>query len=258
MKFHSIRKIFLIFVFITIYLDKSFAQEGVQLSVYGMGGVGVIAPQNHYDNSFYELDYKLKMTFGGIASVGYGFDDMFSVHALVGYQKIQNGYKGEFRPGLGAPPQSHQKDIQLDYLQIGVIGKMATSFKDSYVYDTRAQLIVGAGFLMGILMNADLKYTANGELVPYPSKLIPYADPNYQYEPNNDPKSFFTGWNLQFVLQVGTDIFLSDKFALTPLIQGQASILDINAKNYRKHDGYKASRTLYGGLNLGFTYYLNR
>lgn len=249
---------FIVLVFITISILPAQSQEGWQINLSGNGGVGFVAPQNHYGNDYYELDYQLKPSFGAHAYLGYGWNDNISTQLILGYQSFAQGYKGDFRPGLGAPPQFHTKNIDLDYAQVGALVKFATSFKDAYVYDSKVQLIVSTGFIYGHLLKAAVEYIANDVKMPYPSKLIPYTDPNYPYTPVSQSKDLYRPWTLNFVLNAGTDIFLTEQFALTALIHGQASILDINAKDYRKHDGYKASRVLTGGLQLGLTYYINR
>lgn len=251
-------KLILTFFFAFTFSNCSIAQEGFQISIGGSGGVGVVAPQNHYDNPYYELDYKLKLSYGAHGKVGYGFNELFATNILVGYQQFQNGYKGNFDPGLGAPSQSHQKDVKLSYLQLGVLAKITSSFNDDYVYDKKAQLVVSTGFVFSKLLSADVKYVANDKEIAYPSKLIPYSDLNYPYQPISDDKKLFTPWNLKFLLNLGVDVFITESLALNASIQGQASILDINSKSYRVHDEYKASRILYGGLQLEMTYYFNR
>lgn len=235
-----------------------YAQEGLQISAGGFGGLGIVAPQNHFDNPYYELDYKYKLSYGGQANVGYGFSDLFALVLSVGYQQVNQGYSGEFSPGMGAPRQVHEKNVRLNYTNIGLLAKFTASFQDAYVYDTKAQFFAMGGFLLNRLIGADLNYIANGVSMPYPSKLIPYPAAGYPYDPVTDAQSLFSDWGLSFVVHLGADIFLSEKFAITPAIQGQAAILDINNKNYRKHDNYKVSRTLFGGLNIGVTYYLSR
>lgn len=249
----------LVFILIfQLFATSIHAQEGIHLSAQGIGGLSLVSPQNHYDNSFYELDYKYKMGFGGQFNIGYGFDPHFALVLATGFQSYHQEYKGDFSPGLGAPPQSHMKDIKLNYLNIGLLAKYSNTFQDAYVYDVKAQLVIKGGLMMSKLIGAEVTYNANGVDIPYPSKLIPYTAIDYPYAPVTEDKDLFTDWTLSFVLNLGTDIFLSPKIAISPSIQTQISLLDINNKNYRKHDAYKASRTIFGGLNLGFTYYLNR
>ncbi|MCO5229789.1 MAG: hypothetical protein M9958_01405 [Chitinophagales bacterium] len=235
-----------------------FAQEGWQLSVQGSGGIGVISPQNHFSNPYYELDYKFKIGYLGQLNFGYGFNNQVALIGLAGYQKVNQDYKGDFSPGLGAPPQSHQKQVGLSFINFGVLAKYTTNFQDAYVYGNKAQLVVSGGLVMSKLVAAKLNYIANGELMPYPSKLIPYTDPEYPYSPQSDAKKLFSDWWCSFVLNVGGDIFISSKLAFSPSFQGQVSLTDVNNKDYRKHSAYKASRIFYGGLNLGLTYYINR
>ncbi|MCO5233166.1 MAG: hypothetical protein M9888_05465 [Chitinophagales bacterium] len=235
-----------------------FAQNGWQLSGQGSGGIGVISPQNNFGNTFYELEYKFKLGYLGQFNFGYGVTDQIAVIGIVGYQNIQQDYKGNFSPGLGAPPQSHIKEVGLSHLNMGVLVKYVTSFQDAYVYGTKAQLVVSGGLVINKLVQAKMTYIANGVQMPYPSKLIPYTDPEYPYSPQSDAKNLFSGWSGSFVLNIGGDIFITNKLAFSPSFQGQVSLTDVNHKDYRKHEGYKASRVFYGGLNLGLTYYFNR
>ena len=263
MKFINFR--YLAFVVITqLFITNLQAQEGLQISANGIVGLGLISPQNHYDNSQYELEYKYKICYGGQVNVGYGFNSNLAVGLTTGYQTFHQQYKGDFRPGYNAGDQSHLKDINLDYINLGVTAKYTTSFKDDYVYDTKAQLVVMAGFTANKLINAKVSYVANGKDMSYPSKLPPYDFPDkdpkveYPYAPVTNDKDLYTKWALSFVLNVGTDIFITPQLAISPSAQVQISLLDINNKNYRVHDAYKASRTLFGGLNLGITYYISR
>lgn len=251
-----------VFVLILIVVQSSgvkiFAREGFQVSAGALGGLGVVAPQNHYDNAYYELDYKYRLSYGGQVNIGYGFSNLFALVLSGGYQQFNQKYSGEFSPGLGAPPQMHEKNVKLSYANMGLLAKFTASFQDAYVYDTKAQYFAMGGFLLSRLIGADVNYTANGVAMPYPSKLIPYSAVGYPYSPVTDSRSLFSDWGLSFVVQLGADIFISEKFAISPAIYGQAAILDINNRNYRKHDNYKASRTLFGGLNVGVTYYISR
>ena len=257
MKFLQLRDIVFIIVF-QLFVSTLHALEGMQISAHGIGGIGLVSPQNHYDNSFYELDYKYKIGIGGQFNVGYGFTHRVSAILATGFQNYHQQYTGEFSPGLGAPNQSHLKDINLGYLNIGLLAKYATTFQDAYVYGSKAQLVLMGGIMASNLISAKVSYKANGEEVAYPSKLIPYTSEEYPYEPFTKGKDLYTKWALSFVLNIGADVFLSDKIAISPSIQTQISLLDINNKNYRVHETYKASRTIFGGLNLGITYYINR
>jgi hypothetical protein len=259
MKFIDLRYISFIVIF-NLFIPNLHAQDGLQISVSGLGGIGLVSPQNHYDNPFYELDYKYKLGYGAQVNVGYGLSSNIAIVFTSGYQTYHQQYKGNFSPGYGSPDQSHLKDINLDYINLGLMAKYTTSFKDDYVFDTKAQLVVMGGLIASKLINADVSYLANGEEISYPSKIPPYNFPGveYPYTPITNDKELFTKWALSFVLNIGTDIFITPKLALSPSIQGQIAILDINNKNYRNHENYKSSRLLFGGLNLGLTYYFSR
>lgn len=250
--------ILVVVIFLQSLFFNLYAQEGLQLSGNVMTGIGMVSPQNHFDNPYYELDYKYKIGYGANVKLGYGFTDIISLIFTGGYHHFSQKYVGEFRPGFGAPPQNHEKNVKLDYIDMGLLAKFATSFQGAYVYDVKAQLVVSTGFLVRKLVGADVKYVANDVEVGYPQLLYPYTNPVYPYTPVTDDKNLFTKWSLAYIINVGADIFLTDKLAFTPAIEGQIAILDINSKNYRHHNEYKASRTLFGGLSVGLTYYINR
>jgi len=234
------------------------AQEGFQVMAGGAAGISYIAPQNHYDNDFYELDYKTTLGYNGGLAFGYGFSDLISVIAEGSYAQFHQKYAGSFSPGYGAGKLEHSKDLKLSYYNLGFYAKFATSFKDDYVYDTKLQGYAMAGFQMSKLGNAKQEYILNGAKIEYPTKIIPYPAEGYPYAPVSDPKVLFTPWAVSFVANIGVDWFVTEKLAISPAIRGQISLSDINSKNYRVHDPYKASRTIFAGLYLGITYYINR
>lgn len=243
---------------LTLSIQNIWAQSGFQISLNGTGGIGYVAPQNHYGNSHYHLKFKTKFNYGANLYAGYNFNDMVALLVNVSYLETKAAYKGDFRPGLGAPPQSHSKDISLKYLSFGPLVKISNSFQDSYVYGTGVKFFLITGLEISKLLDANLNYLANDEKVAYPTKLIPYTDLNYLYTAVSDSKDLFKDWGLFFVLSAGMDVFISDQFAFSPALYGKLSVLDINHKNFSKHEGYKVSRNYFGGLSLGFTYYINR
>ena len=256
------RNVYLLYSFIVLFFINSTsetkAQEGFQLRLSSAAGLSYMAPQNHYDNDHYHLSYKNKLSYSVDAELGYGFNKMGALLVGVSFQKAQNGYKGEFNPGLGVLTQVHEKDISLNYIGVGVLARISNSFSDAYVYDNKVQFFLTTGFLANVLLSASTDYYSNDIKVGYPSKLIPYTDTDYVYQPVSNPIQLYTNFNLMFVLEAGMDVFISDKFAFTPSIIGRASVLDINQKDYRKHDDYKASRVYFGGIKLGFGYYFSR
>ena len=245
-------------MFVGILYQYGFAQEGLQISINGQGGFGYIAAQNHYGNDHFRLKYKNKFSYGANFNVGYGFNSQVSLLLTGGYQKFEQGYRGEFDPGLGSGHQSHQKDISLDLLNIGLLTKFVLTMQDAYVYDSKMSFFTTVGFTINKLLKAQLEYQVNNADVAYPAKLPPYTDPNYKYSPVSNAKDLYNNIGLSFVANVGFDFFVSEKLALSPSVQGQISVIDINKKEYRQHEGYRASRVLLAGLNVGLTYYLSR
>ncbi len=245
-------------LFISLPCVYAFSQNGLQFYVGAKGGIGYVAPQNHYDNNHYHLNYNTRFNYGANVQIGHGFNEMSGLLADVSYYKVNVSYKGEFDPGFGAGHQSHNKDITLDYISYGLLAKVAASFQDSYVYDTKIQFYLKTGIALNQLLKAKVNYIANGNKVLYPTKLIPYEQDDYPYQPVENSKSLFQNMGLVLILEGGIEAFITDKLAFTSALSGQLTVLDINHKDFRKHKNYKASRAYFGGLSIGLVLYLNR
>ena len=236
------------------------AQKGFQIHGGGTAGISFIAAQNDYDNSFYELDYANTLGYSGGLTLGYGFRrSIVGVAAEFSTSGIRQQYKGKFSPGLGFTGKGeHEKNVSLQYYNVGFYTRLAISFKDNFVYDTRVQGHVLTGFQLSMLGSADVEYKLDGNIEPYPSKLRPYVDDNYPYQPVEDDKKLFRKMSMTYVLQVGIDVFITDKLALSPAIRGHVAVWDINNKDYNLHEGKKSSRYYLGGLYLGAAYFFGR
>lgn len=237
----------------------SFAQSGWNIQAGGGGGVSVIAAQNDFGNDFYELDYKTSLGYTANIGAGYNFKRNIGLFLEGGITNVNQDYKGKFSPGLGFVGKGeHTKDVSLMYYNIGIHSKFTISFVDDYVYDSKLQGFAMVGFQANMLGKASLTYMLDGNEEPYPSKIRPYVDENYPYSPVTNDKDLFTKATMSFSMQLGLDWFIADKIALSPSIIGQASLFDINNKNFRNETNYKKSRYFFGGLHLGIGYYFNR
>lgn len=246
--------------FTLLVFEMAWSQKGVQLHLGGTGGFSFLAAQNTYGNNFYELDYKNTFGYGAGATIGYGFKgSIASIQAEVGFTSIRQDYKGRFRPGLGFTGNGeHDKNVALQYYHIGFYTRLATAFKDDFVYETKVQGHVLTGIQMAFLSNANVEYYLDGNLEPYPSKIRPYQDENYPYAPVKDDKDLFRRFAMTYVLQVGLDLFITDKLAVSPAIRGHVAIWDINKGEYSLHEQYKASRFMLGGMYVGMAYFFGR
>lgn len=252
--------IYSLFLLILLLLAKNVhAQRGLMIQTGAAGGLSFIAAQNHYDNSNYQLNYQNTPGFSGSFGVGYGFRPDLGIMVEAGYQRIRQDYTNQFSPGLGFQgPGVHNKAMDLSYYQLGLYGRFSMSFVDDYVYDAKLQGYIAAGFQLGWLGQAKMDYVLDGNVEPYPSKIRPYVDEDYPYAPVANDKDLFTPLAIAFALHVGLDWFIVDKLAISPSLRANASLTDINAKAYRKHEDYKASRYFFGGFFLGVSYYFNR
>lgn len=243
-----------------LFSEMASAQKGLQLHLGGTGGLTFIAAQNTYDNNFYELDYKNTLGYSTGVTVGYGFKrSIASFQAEGGITSIRQNYTGAFRPGLGFTGKGeHEKKVDLQYYHIGFYTRLATAFKDDFVYDTKVQGHILTGIQMAFLGNANVDYYLDGNLEPYPSKIRPYQDESYPYTPVENDKDLFRTFAMTYVLQIGLDLFITDKLAVSPAIRGHVSMWDINKKEYSNHEQYKTSRFFIGGMYLGVAYFFGR
>jgi hypothetical protein len=238
------------------------AQRGFNFQAGAMGGLSFISPQNHYDNPTFELDYVNSIGFSGQAAIGYGFKRSFGLMAEVGYQQINQKYDGQFSPGFDLPNnQKHNKEVNLSYITTSFLVRYTPNLADDYVLDTKVQMHLVSGLQIGLLSGAKAEYTVDGNKVDFPVNFNPFVNTDFAYEGypiETDAKAYFTKTNLSFVLQFGMDWFITEKLSLSPALRGHVSLLDINNKDYRIHDTYKASRVFYGGLYIGMCYFFSR
>lgn len=252
--------IFSTFLFLVAF--SASAQRGFNFQAGAMGGLSFISPQNHYDNPTFELDYENSIGYSGQAAIGYGFKKSFGLMAEVGYQQINQKYSGQFSPGFTLPNnQQHKKEVNLSYITTSFLVRYTPNLADDYVLDNKVQMHFITGFQIGLLSGAKASYSVDGNKVDFPVNFNPFVNTDFAYEGypiQTDAKAYFTKINLSYVLQVGMDWFITDKLALSPGIRGHVSLMDVNNKDYRIHDTYKASRVFYGGLYLGMSYFFSR
>lgn len=106
------------------------AQKGFQIHGGGTAGISLIAAQNDYDNSFYELDYANTLGYSGGLTLGYGFKrSIVGVATEFSTTGIRQQYKGKFSPGLGFTGKGeHEKNVSLQYYNVGFYTRLALSF----------------------------------------------------------------------------------------------------------------------------------
>lgn len=255
----------LLFLLGLLMTVPTFAQRGLNLQGGVMGGLSFISPQNHYDNPTFELDYVNTLGYNGSFSVGYGFRrSPLGLQAEVAYTAINQNYKGTFSPGYNLPNnQVHEKEVKLNYISTTIFMRYAPKLGGTYVIDKKVQLHVLLGIQLSVLAAAKGAYSINGTVKKFPEEFNfnPFVNPDYAYQnyaPVTKETDYYSRINSSLVLQAGIDWFVSDKFCISPAIRGQVSFNDINAKPYRIHDDYKASRAFLGGLYIGVGYFFSR
>ena len=140
-----------------------------------------------------------------------------------------------------------KREIQLNYMEIPVMLRLATPGKHFAIH-----LMAGPQF--GFLMSAKQKnITVNGTDV---NSLGSY----YKDFQTKDIKDRYNKNDLLGVVDLGFDIFLSEKVLLDVGFRFHGSFKDINNSNWKILNpdvDYYASRNAYGGINIGLTWAMN-
>jgi hypothetical protein len=245
------------------------AQKGFYLGFAGNATSSLILNQNTYGVKWniqgirnFELAYKATAGYGGAFKFGYNFKDQLGLEWLAGYQDMGMRYEDTTPNNV-----IHRKSIDLDYITIGMAFRYTSIFKKNrYKQEQKVRLAIVAGPLIGILVNAELLYSLEAELIDivlddkdlaYPTEFSLVNEAFYTAEAEND-RDYFSPVEAGLQLQVGIDIYPRPWFYISPVVTGYIGLTDLNAKAYRNHSGYGASRHANVGLNLSMGFYINQ
>ena len=172
-------------------------------------------------------------------SIGHNFVKVWGIKAEISMNSMDQKYNNTV--------DNTKREIHLKYLEIPVMLRLATPGKHFAIH-----LMAGPQF--GFLMGADqTNITVNGADV---NSLGSY----YKDFQTKDIKERYNKNDMLGVVDLGFDIFLSEKFLLNVGFRVHGSLKDINNSDWKiisQDVDYYSSRNLYGGVNIGFTWALN-
>lgn len=257
----------LLLAFLLMIQLPAAGQEGFYLGFSGNFNASMLLNQNTYGvkwnvpgNRKFELAYKGTAGYGGGLKFGYNFRDQFGLEWQTGYQAMGMRYED-------TDPNDviHRKAIDIDYVTIGMAFRYTSIFaRNRYKQEQKVRLAVVVGPQIGILTRAGLSYTLDAEpldlffddgSVDYPNQFTLYNEAYYDVNIDDD-KDFFSNVDAGLLVQVGVDIYPKPWFYISPVVSGYLGFTDINASDFRDHEGYGSTRNAYFGVNLSMGFYI--
>jgi hypothetical protein len=237
------------------WASLSNAQYGMMVGARMAVGASYYTPQNNYGLFNRELDYKFNPGYNAGMRFGFGINKF---HALLGefnYNKQGQQYHDQFSTGRNKPKETIDKDIDLNYMGGAIMYRFSPLTKNQKTKkykDIKGRLYLMGGVGINKLLSADVVYFRN-EVVDnaYPTNAT------YGYAGVTEDKDLFMPIDVNLLAEVGGEIFVNKtkNFAIEPAFRMQFGLNDQNAKAFRIHDAYNASRNLFFGLQVGFIYF---
>jgi hypothetical protein len=232
-------------VFIGVLLALNTYKLAAQQMMYIGGGATGTLPfvvnQNDFGAHVLELNYKYNFSYAFNGAMGFNFHDNMGLHFEGGYAKMGQVYEDKFSNAYY--PGTHTKEIKLNYSHYLVAFRYNT-----YAYKN-IQFEAMIGPQLGILHKSSLKYTVNGNQVPYPLQNAPGFSANYPVQ--NDASKFFNKMEVGGFLQAGVNILPIESIILNVGLRAYYSLTDLNKSEYRNHTEYGASHNFYAGIHVG-------
>ncbi len=230
------RIIYLLFIFITISSVNLFGQRGTTIGIDGSYNSTWIFWPNAYgitqfDNTkmkYYTPSYGYEYSL----SIGQNFVDVLGIKAEIGYSTQNQKYDNT--------STNSTKDIQLKYLQVPVMIRLCTK---------------GDHFLLHFMFGPQFGFLSSAEQANV--KMNDLA-----YEPGiKTITERYNKMDMQGIVDLGCDVYLTDRLLLDLGIRLHGSLKDINKSDWQFTNNnsfdYHASKNVYGGINIGLTYALH-
>lgn len=259
----------------------SVAQEGFYLGVTGNVGASMVTNQNDYGVLWnvpgkrdFELAYRGTIGYGGGLKFGYNFAPQFGMELHLGYQDRGMRYRD-----TDVNDVTHRRTTDADYVYFALPFRYTSILKrNRFKQFQRVRLAIVAGPQIGILAGGGLEYTleTDGDFplvpnstfddetvnFPFPSSSLvegfpPYYEAFYTNQPESD-RDLYSTVDFGLMFMIGVDIYATEWFYISPGITGYLGVTDINAKAYRDHSGYSASRHAAIGFGLSVGFYLSQ
>lgn len=244
------KKILFIIVLL-ISVNGVSAQEGWYMSFNAQANASYIMNQNSYGAP--ELNYETTIGGGGNIAAGVNFNPELGLQLNGGITKGGQKYKDEFKLG---PKQfeRNERDIDLTYLTVGLLFRYSPILpRQQYIDDPKIKMVIAVGPQIDWLAKADVVYKRAMDEVGYP-----FPQPDLGYKAVGYDKDLYQKLVISGVLSIGIDYLVSEKFFINAALRTEVGFNDINAKAYRKHEGYGASRIFNPGIQFGLGFYFNR
>ena len=248
-----------------------FAQKGGIISVGATPGLSYMLSQNTYylQGNAKELDYKPKFSYHVFVEGGYNFKEQHGVLGFASYcvegQKYQDKFAWKLYP---ATIGTHYKTVDFKYMGFGVLYRYSPTLPGQREHirtgDYHWRMKVVAGFEVDVLLKANMSYLVDkndaGQLYNYGYPLSQIYGGYGAYEPNptTDYRSYFKPIQGVGVIRYGFDYVFKNNMFFGVAFEVKVGLNDINAKAYREHPKYKASRNYFFGLNLEVGYVMNK
>lgn len=258
-------KVKIITLLLTLTVITTQAQDGFFLGLSGHGGASFIINQNSY-GFIRQPDYKLTAGYGGNFRLGYMITKVSGLQAEIGIQSGGQYYDDDFRFTGGTNSINFKKQIKMTYLTSSIAYRMSFAKKKHFSRQMqKARFSLVAGFEGGLLTSASHKVLINNqEYTNFPSvndniieiilnQALNISNYDSYERPEND-KDFFQKVFLGVTIQPGLDYYFNKNLFINVSLRNSLLLTDINADEYRKHDGYGASRKYNIGLQFGLGY----
>jgi hypothetical protein len=243
----------ILYIVFTILSIPVFAQEGLFIGAHLGVGSTYITPQNNYGLLNRELAYKISIGYQGGLRLGYGINEELGLLAEVNYNKGGQKYHDVFKVSRTIK-ETIDKKVDLSYMGGALLFRYSPiTRKQEYKQVIKGKLVVMAGFGFNSMLDAKIKYEKDGVLDKnYPTNSV------VGYSGVNEAKDLFKPIDVNLIMQIGGDIFLTEKLSFLPSLRIQAGLNDINNENFTKHEAYNKSRNILIGFNFGLGYYFGR
>lgn len=228
------------------------AQEGFYGALTGSVNASYVTPQNTYGVNNAQLDYGFEGGYGGGLRLGYNWHEMYGFGFEAGYVSGGQQYRDRIVLGPGQPRLRHDKLVRLNYVTVTPLFRLSPKLeKNVYKQEQKLKFVMAIGFPIGIMTGANVEYQIAENDVPYPLTIS-------AYDPVEDDKKLFEPLSVGLLLDLGFDWYITERFYINPGFRGQLTFTDINAKDYRNHAEYKASRLFMAGLQVSVGYFFVR
>jgi hypothetical protein len=246
-------------------LCLSLATAYAQPSFFGGVGAGyytsVILGQQNYGQRDQASDYRYAASYG--LQLGIDFNNQHIIQLDPTILNIGANYKP-------SPATANlDKDIRISYIHLPLSYRFVINGGNNGL-NKGTRFFVGVGPYVNLLSSVDYQTAVNGNdvslyeyLTAIPAgggfnRNITALNQLIPDRKNPDFNEMFTSLDLGAMLMLGGQSFLTENLKLSYEIRAGISLSDINAEDWRlpNFDGnYDGSRNLFGGLNLGLTYY---